>query len=480
MPGVDVTENYIRIRQKDPGLFEKGSFRTISLKPGVRAVIGKLKGKKSTTIQTLLFDKKKFDVTQARAWVKSNVHKYSEEKIIQVKNKMEFSKAVSYLDEIHFAENGRWTREQINNLPDSSFAIILPGGKKDEDGKTVPRSLRKLPYKNAEGNVDLPHLRNALARVNQPGTELTPEQRAKAKATLLKVSKKYLKTYKEKKESEQMADDGKEEFELSKFQEEDIFARLKSIAERLEAAKTIDEVKPIVLELKELTKTEEEEDGEEKEETEQKEEGKEVQEIKTEVPAVEPAESKPVENSQDNSQLSEALKLNEKILTALKESEDETEKLKGEAKVQETKFSEQIQMINKINEKYKSDLDSLSTDVVNFINILNEQKMTKFSERINLVAKDYCNFMNLPESEMANVRQTMSKWSEDMIEQTAKAISTKRTKMTEREPIVLTTTSSQLRETTAFSDREWEVMTAEEKMRHLHSKMLEIEQIKNR
>ena len=69
---------------------------------------------------------------------------------------------------------GVWSREYINNLPDEAFAVILPGGKKDEQGKTTPRSLRKFPHhtkdvKSGEEHdtVDLPHLRNALARLPQ-------------------------------------------------------------------------------------------------------------------------------------------------------------------------------------------------------------------------------------------------------------------------------------------------------------------------
>lgn len=65
------------------------------------------------------------------------------------------------------AQEAEWDTEHINNLPDSAFATIGAGGEKDKDGKTVPRSLRHLPFKNAQGNIDLPHLRNALARLNQ-------------------------------------------------------------------------------------------------------------------------------------------------------------------------------------------------------------------------------------------------------------------------------------------------------------------------
>lgn len=75
-----------------------------------------------------------------------------------------------------------WTRNYINNLPDAAFAIILPGGEKDETGKTVPRILRKFPHHNAQGRIDLPHLRNASARV--PQSDLTAEQKAEAQRHL--------------------------------------------------------------------------------------------------------------------------------------------------------------------------------------------------------------------------------------------------------------------------------------------------------
>lgn len=60
-----------------------------------------------------------------------------------------------------------WTTKFINNLPDSSFAFILPGGFKDKSGKTIPRSNRLLPYKDENGNPDAAHVRNALSRLPQ-------------------------------------------------------------------------------------------------------------------------------------------------------------------------------------------------------------------------------------------------------------------------------------------------------------------------
>jgi FtsZ-interacting cell division protein YlmF len=59
---------------------------------------------------------------------------------------------------------------QRNDLPDSAFLYVEPDGKKDALGKTEPRSLRHLPYKNSEGKVDHAHLVNAKSRLSQSGT----------------------------------------------------------------------------------------------------------------------------------------------------------------------------------------------------------------------------------------------------------------------------------------------------------------------
>jgi len=85
----------------------------------------------------------------------------------------------------------------INDLPDAAFAIILPGGKKDASGKTVPRTLRALPHhtRNVQSagensTIDMPRLRNALARLNQ--AKMSPEQRKRAGAHLEKHAKAVL------------------------------------------------------------------------------------------------------------------------------------------------------------------------------------------------------------------------------------------------------------------------------------------------
>jgi hypothetical protein len=78
----------------------------------------------------------------------------------------------------------KWTVASINDLPDSAFAYIEPGGKKDEQGKTVPRSLRHFPLKGKDGNYDQAHVINALQRLDQ--TTLGDAAKAKIKAAIKK------------------------------------------------------------------------------------------------------------------------------------------------------------------------------------------------------------------------------------------------------------------------------------------------------
>lgn len=77
-------------------------------------------------------------------------------------------------------ERATWSQAFINDLPDSSFLFIEPGGTKDSEGKTSPRSLRHFPVKDGSGNIDMPHLRNALARI--PQSSLSPAVKAQCTA----------------------------------------------------------------------------------------------------------------------------------------------------------------------------------------------------------------------------------------------------------------------------------------------------------
>ena len=77
----------------------------------------------------------------------------------------------------------KMTSKQKNDLPDSDFAYIQPGGKKDSEGKTVPRSLRHLPINDAA------HVRNALARLDQ--TDISAEAKKAALKKIKAAAKKF-------------------------------------------------------------------------------------------------------------------------------------------------------------------------------------------------------------------------------------------------------------------------------------------------
>jgi hypothetical protein len=79
------------------------------------------------------------------------------------------------------AEKAVWSTAFVNNLPDSAFLYVEPGGKTDAEGLTVPRSLRHFPVRGPDGKVDLPHLRNAIARIPQ-AMFLSSEQKDRLQA----------------------------------------------------------------------------------------------------------------------------------------------------------------------------------------------------------------------------------------------------------------------------------------------------------
>lgn len=64
--------NQHAVRVVQPGRFTDGSFRTITIKPGITAIVGRLQGETSTTVQAYRFDAKKFTPEQARQWLKDN------------------------------------------------------------------------------------------------------------------------------------------------------------------------------------------------------------------------------------------------------------------------------------------------------------------------------------------------------------------------------------------------------------------------
>lgn len=59
----------------------------------------------------------------------------------------------------------------MDSLPDSSFLFIEGGGQQDSEGKTVPRSKRHFPIKDAAGAIDTAQLRAAVDQIAQANAE---------------------------------------------------------------------------------------------------------------------------------------------------------------------------------------------------------------------------------------------------------------------------------------------------------------------
>lgn len=78
-----------------------------------------------------------------------------------------------------------WTTAYVNDLPDSAFLLITPGGTKT--GGRTDGAHRFFPYRDATGKIDLPHLKNAGARIPQ-ASSLTADQRAEAMAKYKKLA----------------------------------------------------------------------------------------------------------------------------------------------------------------------------------------------------------------------------------------------------------------------------------------------------
>ena len=94
------------------------------------------------------------------------------------------------LREMLVGEKAKWSTAEQGKFPDSCFAHICKGGEKDSEGKTTPRSLRKLVYKDADGTIDAAHTRNALARLNQvecDGEVISEDLQDKIRAKLQKA-----------------------------------------------------------------------------------------------------------------------------------------------------------------------------------------------------------------------------------------------------------------------------------------------------
>lgn len=89
------------------------------------------------------------------------------------------------LDDDTKKEFAVWSTAYVNDLPNSCFLYVEPGAK--------TKDQRHLPYKDKNGKIDLPHLRNAIARIPQMkgiSDALKSRLQSKARSILAAQSKK--------------------------------------------------------------------------------------------------------------------------------------------------------------------------------------------------------------------------------------------------------------------------------------------------
>lgn len=92
------------------------------------------------------------------------------------------------------ASSTKYTDEYINELPDDAF-LFIEGGEKDATGSTTDKTKRHLPYKDAEGSVDIEQLKINLSNLENVllsnGEKLRESEATKLKRKLERLLEKY-------------------------------------------------------------------------------------------------------------------------------------------------------------------------------------------------------------------------------------------------------------------------------------------------
>jgi len=133
-----------------------------------------------------------------------------------------------------------WDTAYINSLPDSAFAVIEPAYLR---GETDDKRCRHLPHHDKNGKIDLPHLRNALARLNQ----IKPITDSISRDELIARAKRHLCAHVRQLDidsdvcGEEKKEEAKEEKPKSPCEsaKESLLARLKSLENRVKRLENI-------------------------------------------------------------------------------------------------------------------------------------------------------------------------------------------------------------------------------------------------
>lgn len=156
---VETTEGYIRITVREDANVQEGSYRTITLsaEQGIKALIGKLEGETKTTVLTYLFDKEKWDLEKAKAWVAE--HKETKAMIADLFLAAAY-KAAGDREEAQAAQKARASRYNIS--PKEGGNLTPPKGYPGSDEDYADPVNYRYP-------IDSAHIRPAVSYFNQDG-----------------------------------------------------------------------------------------------------------------------------------------------------------------------------------------------------------------------------------------------------------------------------------------------------------------------
>lgn len=356
----------------------------------------------------------------------------------------------------------KWTTAEVNDFPDSSFAHIFPGGKKDEEGKTVPRSLRVLPYKDASGKVDLPHVRNALARANQV---IDPKTKSRMPESWVESIQRKLRAILEK---ETKASEEPEKKPVSKYSTdsktklETILTTLKALAEKTEEVIELkkEDIATMIADLEAVYAEASAIIEEKKEEAPKIEDKKPEVKIEDKKPEVEVKveDKKPETEIKTEPQATPEVKDGADTSEAKPEVSDDnqpnpliTEEIEKESAVAKYKAiaREALEEAEKINSKYKetkAETESLKLKLVEA-----ESQISKFEQReyemlLDDTLEKVSKFRSYSKEEKLAKRQEWmnSKLSKETLKEIGKEISAMHSKF-ESEPAPITKPSSELK-----------------------------------
>jgi HK97 family phage prohead protease len=148
-PAPETGGDYVIIRVRDPGYFDPDSFRTIDISTaqGIKATIGCKKGEYEggkcnvgTEVQRYLFDKDKWTIADAEAWVEEHKKDYKPEIRISKSNLETIRSAISSLTEVLKAE----TEADNQGGGTGRTPLVKEGGNKKISVALLNKAVREL------------------------------------------------------------------------------------------------------------------------------------------------------------------------------------------------------------------------------------------------------------------------------------------------------------------------------------------------